>query len=501
MSNKITRGILPLFRNTLFKNSSWGIISQGAQTVLMSLFFVILARKYSTDEFSKYIVATVLYQLMTAFSTMGLSQWFIRELAVSTDKTQLVNKFLKIQIYFGLFFYVVNLGCSLAIYNDHLIYMLSLFVGINIVFDNIINAIKCLNIADFEQKKTFIILTIETVLKFLMAGALFIYPFSTITLSVGLILIRFITLNLFLKLGSSSTVSIKDLWAYKISFKDVWHLVYLNWPFVVIGGVSIINWRVANILISKMLTIADVATYEIGYKIFSIAQILPVIVSTTVFPILIKLYNEGNIEKFSAFYRKTNLFYLLFGLLSFTFIYSFADVLIPLAFGAKYPFAAYQTKYMFLTILIFPTAFLQANMIIAMKLEKKDMLFNVIMMCVNVTACAVGLYYWRSVTAVNYSIFLSFLVFHILQDVLLIRRKIGTVKKALSFYLITGVVIGSYMFLSQYLNPYLLFALCWMVLGCLSVMIFRRRRNTGKDENESKETAIKSRLVPNEQRI
>jgi len=413
MSNKFTARISSLYSNKLFKNSSWGIVSQGAQTVLMSLFFVILARKYSTEEFSKYIVATVLYQLITAFSTMGLSQWFVREIAVTKDRNQLVNKFLKIQIYFGLFFYVVNIGTSLAIYSDHLIYMLSLFVGINIVFDNIINAIKCLNIADFEQKKTFVILTIESVLKFLMAGALFVYPFSTIVLSIGLILIRFITLNLFLKVGSSSTVSIKSLWAHKTSYQDVWHLVFLNWPFVVIGGVSIINWRVANILISKMLTISDVATYEIGYKIFSIAQILPVIVSTTVFPVLIKIYNEGDMQKFSAFYRKINLFYLLFGLLSFTFIYSFADFLVPLAFGSKYVLAAYQTKYIFLTILIFPTAYLQANMIIAMNLEKKDMLFNIIMMCINVTACVIGLYYWRSVTAVSCSIFLSFLVFHI----------------------------------------------------------------------------------------
>lgn len=481
MSNRFTRRILPLFKNTLFKNSSWGIVSQGAQTVLMSLFFVILARKYSTEEFSKYIVATVLYQLITAFSTMGLSQWFVREIAVTNDRDRLVNKFLKIQIYFGLFFYLVNIGVSLAIYNDHLIYLLSLFVGINIVFDNIINAIKCLNIADFEQRKTFVILTIESVLKFLMAGALFVYPFSIVVLSIGLILIRFITLNLFLKLGSSSTVSIKSLWAHKTSYKDVWHLVFLNWPFVVIGGVSIINWRVANILISKILTIADVAIYEIGYKIFSIAQILPVIISTTVFPLLIRIYNEGDMEKFSTFYRKINLFYLLFGLLSFTFIYSFADALVPFAFGSKYTLAGYQTKYMFLTILIFPTAYLQANMIIAMNLEKKDMLFNIVMMCINFTACLAGLMYFKSLWIVNYSIFASFIVFHVLQDVLLIRKRVISVKHAISFYLITAAFIVPYIILSNHGNPYLIFSAYWAVTIVVLLIIMRLKNAAGKD--------------------
>src|ERR1700754_4933604 len=100
----ITTRLSGLSKNTLFKNSSWGIISQISQMLFLTLFFVILARKYPTEIFAKYIVANAIYQLVTAFSTMGLSQWFIREFIDTVDKDALISKFIKMQIYFGIAF-------------------------------------------------------------------------------------------------------------------------------------------------------------------------------------------------------------------------------------------------------------------------------------------------------------------------------------------------------------------------------------------------------------
>ncbi|HMG07523.1 MAG TPA: oligosaccharide flippase family protein, partial [Mucilaginibacter sp.] len=422
-----------LLKNTLFKNSSWGIISQLSQTIFLSLFFVILARKYPTAIFAQYIVANALYQLVTAFSTMGLSQWFIREFIVSEDKEALISKFLKMQIYFGFIFYVINIGLAFLIYDEHFTRLLIILLGGNVVFDNLINAIKALNIANFEQKKTFIILSIESLLKFIAGCLLFIYPFSIISLSAILIGIRFLTLNLFLSFGSSNSINIKKLWKFKVTYHDVKSLILLNWAFVIIGGVSIINWRMSNIIISKVLTAFDVANYEISFKIFSIAQILPVVVSTSVFPLLVKHYSNSNKGDFLAFYKKVHIFYWLFGLLAYTFIYSFSSKLIPIAFGTTYLSNAEYTKQMFLTILVFPTALLQANVLITIKMEKQDMMLNIIALIVNLSMCLFGIFYIRSLSIVNYSIFVSFFVFHFLQDLILIRKKIISTRSVLTF--------------------------------------------------------------------
>jgi O-antigen/teichoic acid export membrane protein len=485
--NFITKPILNLFKNSLIKNSSWGIVSQLSQTVFLSLFFIILVRKYPTAIFAKYIIANALYQLVTAFSTMGLSQWFIREYISTENRSELISKFLKMQIYFGVIFYVFNIGLAFLLYDERFTRILIIVLGSNVIFDNLINAIKCLNIANFEQKKTFIILTIETVLKFLAGCILFVYPLNIITLSIVLIAIRFLTLNLFLTFGSSYSVSLKVLRKFKVYYVDFKRLIILNWAFVIIGGVSIINWRLANIIISKMLTSFDVANYEISFKIFSIAQILPVVVSASVFPMLVKIYSNNGKNAFLAFYKKAHLYYLLFGLLAYTFIFSFSDKLIPIAFGNAYLANAEFTQQMFLTILVFPTALLQANVLIAMNLERLDMLFNIIALVVNFAICIIGLHYIKSLMVVNYSIFLSFLIFRISQDIVLVRRKITTIRSALYFYFFSVGFVCAYILLSKAVNPYVLFTLVWLFIA-VYLLLSRKINRKVNEENISELT-------------
>ncbi|MEO3403536.1 oligosaccharide flippase family protein [Mucilaginibacter sp. CAU 1740] len=486
--NSLKTKISGLFQSSLFKNSSWGVISQMSQTLFLSLFFVILARVYPTGIFAKYIVANAIYQLVTAFSTMGLSQWFIREYMHVEDKPTMISKFIKMQIYFGLIFYAVNIALAFLIYGDQFTRVLIILMGVNVIFDNLINGIKSLNIANFEQKKTAIILTIESVLKFVAGCVLFVYPFSIITLSAILIALRFLTLNLFLVIGSSNMITVKTLWRSSVTYLDLKAMVIMNWAFVIIGGVSIINWRMSNIIISKVLTAFDVANYEISFKIFSIAQILPVVISTSVFPALVKHYSKPNKTDFFAFYKKVHIYYLLFGWLAYTFIYSFSDKLIPLAFGNTYLNNAEYTRQMFLTILVFPTALLQANVLIAMKMEKQDMLFNIIALIVNLTVCLAGVLYIKSLSVVNYSIFISFLVFHISQDVLLLGRKMVSLASVIKFYVITALFIGGYILLSKVVNPYILFPLVWAVTLAVTFMgnKFQYPRNAVLSKNISR---------------
>lgn len=461
MYKKTLNSLLVLSKNTLFKNSSWGIISQGSQTIFISLFFVIIARRYSTTVFADYLIASSIYQLVAAFSSLGLGQWFVREVAATSDRSTFINAYVKSQIYFGILFYFINILLAYLFYQDHFIRTLIIVFGANVIFDNIISAIKNLNVADFEQRKTFVILTIEAFLKLLVACSLFWYPSTAITFSLILILVRFITLNLFLKYGSASQITFRSLWTSKINFYDIGRLLLANWPFIIIGGVSIINWRIATIIISKTLHAVDVANYEISFKIFSIAQILPIIVSTTVFPLLIKFQAAGDQKKFRDFYQQAHVYYLLFGLLSYTFVYTFIDELLPFVFGAKYALTGGYAKQMFLTILVFPTALLQANVLIALKLEKQDMLFNTAALLVNVLVCLVGLHFVKSLDIINYSIFASFLVFHMLQDALLVRKGMVTGRHVGYFYATSVLFVVGFVALTQVVFAPLAFLLYW----------------------------------------
>ncbi len=456
----------------LVKNSFWGIAANGLQSILLSLFFVILARQYSKPEFATFLIANTIYLLLAPISTLGLGQWFTREVVKLKDSTELVNKFLKMQLFSGLFFYLVNVGLAWLLYDDPVIRQIALVLGINIIFDNIIYAIRSLNVAQFKQEKTFVILLADSVLKFLASCVLFIYPVNTVLLSVMLIAVRFLTLNIFLVFGSSNSINIRKLFLYPVSLSEVKKIVAPNWAFIVIGSVSIIFWRIGNIIISKMLTDDDVANYEVSYRVFSLALIIPMIISTTVFPQLVSLHNEGNRQKLSNYFHKVFMVYLLYSLLCFTFFYSYSQYIIPVVFGAEYANNIDYTIQMFLAVLVFPTTLLQANLLVALHKEKADMWLNIAALILNVGFSFAGIAFFNSLVGVNLSIFVSFLLFHILQDYLLVKMQVTSLNKVSQFYVITAAVTGSYVFFAHYVPP------VWLYISFWSIALFALIRFT-----------------------
>ncbi len=142
---------------------------------------------------------------------------------------------------------------------------------------------------------------------------------------------------------------------------------------------SIAYWRISNIIISKTLLLADVAHLEISFRVFAIAQIITAhCIHVGISGVGATVLKTGSQTGFQNYYSKVFNYYLLFGLFTYTFIFSFADTLIPWAFGSYHMCTGTYTKEMFLTILIFPTALLQANVLVTKNKERADMWFNVI---------------------------------------------------------------------------------------------------------------------------
>ncbi len=446
-----------ILQSALVKNSAWGIASNILQTIFVSLFFVIVAREYTPTAFAQFLISNTVYQIIVAFSSMGLGQWFIRQYDQEPDKVGFTSKFLKTQIGLGILFYLINILIAYILYPEGQIRLLCIILGTNIIFDNFINAIKSLNIAEERQKKTASILIIDGFLKFLVGCLLFIIPFSPVVLSMLMIVVRLFTSSIFINLGTANSISLKLLWKAKISYTDLKELILKNWQFIVIGSISIIYWKVANIIISKFLTLTDVANYEIANRIFTILGILPVIASATIYPKFIKHFNSSDFEGLKSFYKNLYLIYTLFALVSYAFIISFSTQALPIAFGNGYPGADICLKQMFLTFLLLPTVLLQANLIVAIGLERKDMWFNILSFIINVAGCFIGLYFYKTLAVINYSIFLSFIFFHIAQDVLLISKKLTSIKSCIIYYSGLFVFLAYCHYFSNWLNQYIFF--------------------------------------------
>ncbi|MCX2477730.1 oligosaccharide flippase family protein [Pedobacter sp. MC2016-15] len=474
-------------RSGLVSNSLWGIVSTLFQTLFLSAFFVILSRQYSITEFSHFLIANTIYQLIVGFSSMGLGLWFIREYGHETDdRDTLVYRFIKVQGFLGIVFYAINIALAFVIYEDQQIRMLTLILGTNIIFDNIIYALKHLNIAQSEQRKTAIIMAVEGLLRLIAGCLLFVLPISLAYLSIVLVVIRLLTVGVFIQIGSGGSISLKKLWLFKISWADLQKNVLMNWKFILIVGSSILFWRSATIIISKYLTAADVANYEISYKIFSIFTMLCIVASTTIYPRFVKLIAANDYEKIRSLYSVISMGFGLFVIFSYAFMYSFSDILITLIFGDKFLTAGNCMKEMFLTLIVFPTVFLQANLLVAMKLEKMDMLLNFMALVINLTCSLIGLHFFSSLSVLNYSIFISFTIFHISQNILLIRMKINTIQSAVAFYVAAAAFILCYQFASQAFDALIVFA-CFFLLVMIPAMVYLFTKIRGHFENGPKE--------------
>lgn len=417
------------------------------------------------------MISNNIYGLMLSFSAMGLGQWFIRSMIQSEEKS-IIEKFFKIQVILGITFYFLNIIITLTLYDDKIIRTLSLIMGVNIIFDNIIYVIKYINIKNYEQNKSFVINITDAVLKFILALLVLTVDISIELLAVLIISIRFITLNLFIKYGTSNKINIKVILKQQIGVKEIVSLVVGNYSFVIIGSISVLFWGLGGIFVSKFLTIVDVGNYEVSFKIFSMAEIIPVIVSSSIYPMLVKLNNDNKESKITL-YKNTAIAYSIYGLMSYTFILSYGSTIIPFLFGDKYINTHLVCQDMFLTMIVFPTGLLQANMLISMNQEKIDMRLNVVSLISHIILSVIGLKLIGNIKVINYSILISFTLFHILQNLYLISKNIINTKYVITNYLIIISIIGIYYYLNTSFKSNLLFLYFWTITIMITALFLK----------------------------
>ena len=402
---------------------------------------------------------------MLSFSAMGLGQWFIRSLMKDNEIENRVTiaKFFKMQLILGLIFYLVNVTLSALLYRNETIIILSSILGINIIFDNLIYVIKHINIKNFEQKKTFAINISDAILKFTLAILIFTIKIPLIAMALFIIFMRFISLNMFIKYGTSNCITIKQIINQNIRYLEIKNIIINNYSFVIIGSISVFFWSLGGIIVSIFYSYNDVSNYEIAFKLFSIAEIIPVIVSSSIFPMLIKLDKENYYKKIQL-YKNAFIVYSIYGLLSYTFMLSYSKDIIPFAFGINFGESVKMSEDMFLTMVVFPSGLLQANMLISMNHEKLDMKLNIISLTVNLVLSMLGTILIGKVFVINSSIFIAFLVFHILQNIYLVRFNVLSIFEVMKNYGVLISIVISFEYINNVFDSKLLFFYYWIAI-------------------------------------
>lgn len=451
-----------MFSGILFKNSFWAIFSSFFQNIIFSLFFIVVARVYIPETFSFYIIANTLYGVLLSFSTLGMGQWFIRANSEESN-IELAQLFFNIQLISGGVFYFINVGLSYYLYTENSIHLLSIILGLNIVFDNLIYVFKSINIASFRQKQTFLIQSAEASLKFIFGIYVYQVKPDIFFVAIVLLLFRFLSYLLFhLKSKIKIRLHLFRLFQYT-SLKDIVNTIYGNRFFLFIGTISVLFWSIGGLMVSKMMNIKDIAHYEISNKLFALAEIIPLMILATLFPVIaqrVKVLDRNNL----LFFKHISYGCLLYGIVVYGFVVSYSREFIPFFFGEQYSHTHIFCSEMFLTMTLFPSVLYQANILIALKLEKTDMYLNLLSLLVNVVISFIGLYLTQSISAIAYSIFISFLLFHLSQEYLLYKKGFTNLIDILLGYVIIFGVVIVYPILTQYFSVYFIYPFLISVL-------------------------------------
>jgi O-antigen/teichoic acid export membrane protein len=460
-------------KKSILANNISGLTANILQNIFLSVFFVMLARAIGPEDFSAYVLGNSLYQVVGALSTFGLSNYFIREYAGgNADNSRLTIQFLCVEMILSVVAYVVLGVLSFSLYAGHVaIIWISLILGVNILFDNVIYCVKAIHIAERTQYRFIRVVLLEAFLKLVLVVFFYLLPFDFWLFLWVLTVYRCLTLVIAWRSvpphRRMAVPSIRSLRA-SINFAAIKRILHAGKVFVIIGAVNIIFWRANVLILSKMAEQKTAAFYEVAFKFFAIAQIIPVIVLGTVYPLLSQYYVSDR-NKFLEIAEKSFKQMLLFSTLVTLLAYFLAPLLIPYFLGDAYAETARMTQHMFFTLIPFSLSLVQAYVLVASKNEKTDMWLNLLNLMTNCVLAVVLIRYTGptgSITAVT----VSFSLFFLLQQYFLYRKGLSFWKPvARPFYGLLFIVCISILLTYREWMPFLLLP----ALAALAIVAYR----------------------------
>ncbi len=278
-------------KKKILSNVFWAMLGK-VINMLGNLFVGILVARYLGPEqygLMNYVISYV--TIFTVISTFGLTNIEVRELSRTPEKRDvLMGTCFSIRLFFASVGYLLVV-VSLFLYKSDfftsvmiLVYSLSLFSGCFEVIRNYFTSIvKNEYVVKSEISRTVIGAFVKVVLLWYKAPLEYFICatlFDTFLVASGYCI-------------SYSTVVDKiKKWSFDRNL--VPFLIKQSFPLVLSGAAVIIYQRIDQVMLGNMLDKESVGYFATASKFLDLVLFLPVVITQTVTPILVKTYNSGN---------------------------------------------------------------------------------------------------------------------------------------------------------------------------------------------------------------
>jgi O-antigen/teichoic acid export membrane protein len=333
----LQRLYIPLRFHKYFENLSWLIFEKGFTLVVGMVVGIYVARYLQPENFGLLNYSISFVSIFSAFSTLGMDQIIVRELAKDPGNQRAL----------------LGTGFMLKLAGSGLLLLIMVFILLFMDHNPFTNTLIMI-IAVAELFKGFEVISYffqaQTQSKYVIRVQIFINLFLSI-LKIALVLahaplIWFVFVILFgtllNALGFAYSYYKKEgtlfNWMYKKTL--AYELLRESWPLALYGIALHIQARIDQVMLGKMLNVAEVGQYSVALKFIEIFGFMPMVIMSTFSPAIVRA--KGTSE---ALYhnRLTNLYRLMF--LTFLVIalplYFFGEKVITLLYGVEYQSAGY----------------------------------------------------------------------------------------------------------------------------------------------------------------
>jgi len=329
--------ILPQHLKKYFENISWLIFEKGFTLAVGLVVGIYVARYLQPEQFGLLNYAISFVSIFSAFSTLGIDQIIVRELARdSENKNNLLGT--------GFVLKMVGSGTLLVIMFVILFFMnhdsftntLIMIIAVSEIF----RAFDVINSFFQSEVKSKYVVQVQIGVNLLISGLKLALVFAQAPLIWFAIIIVITTiLNAcgYIYAYHSRHGSPK-YWRFRrvLALK----LLSESWPIALYGLALHTQARIDQVMLGKMLNTAEVGQYSVALKFIEIFGFMPMILMSTFSPAISKA-KHVNEQLYHS--RIVNLYRLMF--LSFVLvavpIYLFAEVLIVKLYGIEYQAAGY----------------------------------------------------------------------------------------------------------------------------------------------------------------
>jgi len=329
--------LLPLRFRKYFENVSWLIFEKGFTLAVGMVVGIYVARYLQPESFGLLNYAISFVSIFSAFSTLGIDQIIVRELAKHIDAQNdlLGTGFVLKMIGSGT---LLVLMFIILVFMEHNSFTNTLIMII--AFGEFFKAFEVVNYFFQAQVMSKYVVQVQLGINLFVSALKLTLVFSNAPLiwfAIVIVIGSLLNAIGFIYAYHKRHGTIRN-WKFRkvLAFK----LLSESWPIALYGLALHTQARIDQVMLGKMLNTAEVGQYSVALKFIEIFGFMPMVLMSTFSPAITKAKSISETLYHSRLINLYRLMFLAFLLVAIP-IYFFAERVIILLYGIEYQAAGF----------------------------------------------------------------------------------------------------------------------------------------------------------------